>query len=555
MAYERRSFTSCAWVFMIRLDNISKQNGHQILFIEASAALHRGEKVGLVGPNGAGKTTLFRLITGQEQTDEGLVSSDRGITIGYFSQDVGEMSGKSAVAETMDGAGPVSEVAAELVDLEAAMADPKRGNEMDTIITRYGEVQGRFEELGGYALEGRAREVLAGLSFSQEMMDGDVGALSGGWKMRVALARILLMRPDAMLLDEPSNHLDLESLIWLEQFLRDYDGLLLMTSHDREFMNRIVTKIVEIDAGQLTTYSGDYAFYEQQRGLAEKQQQAQFDRQQAMLAKEIKFIERFKARASHAAQVQSRVKKLDKIEKVEPPKRRQAVAFEFQPAPRSGEDVASLKNVAKGYGNRRIYQGLDFQVRRKERWCVMGVNGAGKSTLLKLIAGATEPDGGTVVVGACVKMGYFAQHAMDLLDGERTVFEQLEYTFPQAGQGSLRALAGCFGFSGDDVEKRCRVLSGGEKARLVMAQMLYDPPNFLVLDEPTNHLDLMTKEMLIKALADYEGAMLFVSHDRRFLAALSNRVLEVTADGVHQYGGGYTEYVERTGQEAPGLHA
>jgi ATPase subunit of ABC transporter with duplicated ATPase domains len=539
---------------MIRLDSISKQNGHQILFIEASAALHRGEKVGLVGPNGAGKTTLFRLMTGQEQPDEGQVSSDRGITIGYFSQDVGEMSGRSAVAETMNGAGSVSEIAAELADLESAMADPKRGNEMEDIIARYGEVQGRFEELGGYELEGRAREVLAGLSFSQEMMDADVGALSGGWKMRVALARILLMRPDAMLLDEPSNHLDLESLIWLEQCLRGYDGLLLMTSHDREFMNRIVTKIVEIDAGALTTYSGDYAFYEQQRLLAEKQQQAQFDRQQAMLAKEIKFIERFKARASHAAQVQSRVKKLDKIEKVEPPKRRQSVAFEFQVAPRSGEDVASVRGVHKAYGSRSIYAGLDFQVRRKERWCVMGVNGAGKSTLLKLIAGAAMPDTGTVSVGASVKMGYFAQHAMDLLDGERTVFEQLEYTFPQAGQGSLRALAGCFGFSGDDVEKRCRVLSGGEKARLVMAQMLYDPPNFLVLDEPTNHLDLMTKEMLIKALSDYEGAMLFVSHDRRFLAALSNRVLEVTADGVHQYGGGYTEYVARTGHEAPGLH-
>jgi ATPase subunit of ABC transporter with duplicated ATPase domains len=356
-----------------------------------------------------------------------------------------------------------------------------------------------------------------------------------------------------MLLDEPSNHLDLESLIWLEEFLKGYDGMLLMTSHDREFMNRIVNEIVEIDGGALTTYAGNYEFYEQQRALNEKQQQAQFERQQAMLAKEIKFIERFKARASHAAQVQSRVKKLDKIERVEPPKRRQSVSFEFQPAPRSGEDVVSLKNVQKAYGQRSIYDGLDFSVRRKERWCVMGINGAGKSTLLKLIAGATQPDDGTVALGGSVKMGYFAQHAMDLLDGERTVFEELEYSFPQAGQGSLRALAGCFGFSGDDVEKRCRVLSGGEKARLVMAKMLFDPPNFLVLDEPTNHLDMATKEMLITALSEYEGTMLFVSHDRHFLAALSNRVLELTPDGIHQYGGGYSEYVERTGYEAPGL--
>ncbi|AWM00971.1 ABC-F family ATP-binding cassette domain-containing protein [Bradyrhizobium amphicarpaeae] len=540
---------------MIRLDNVSKQAGHQILFIEASAALNKGEKIGLVGPNGAGKTTLFRMIAGEELPDEGQVSTDRGITIGYFNQDVGEMSGRSAVAEVMDGAGPVSEVAAELRELEVAMADPDKADQMDEIITRYGEVQHRFEELDGYALDGRAREALSGLGFSQEMMEGDVGKLSGGWKMRVALARILLMRPDVMLLDEPSNHLDLESLIWLEKFLHDYEGTLLMTSHDREFINRVISKVIEIDSGSLTTYTGDYEFYEQQRAQNEKQQQAQFERQQAMLAKEIKFIERFKARASHAAQVQSRVKKLDKIERVEPPRRRQSVAFDFPPAPRSGEDVVALKSVHKGYGSKRIYDGLDFMIRRRERWCVMGVNGAGKSTLLKLVAGASEPDQGTVSVGGSVKMGYFAQHAMDLLDGEQTVFQSLEYAFPTAGQGSLRALAGCFGFSGDDVEKRCRVLSGGEKARLVMAKMLFDPPNFLVLDEPTNHLDLATKEMLITALADFEGTMLFVSHDRHFLATLSNRVLELTPEGIHQFGGGYTEYVARTGQEAPGLRS
>jgi ATPase subunit of ABC transporter with duplicated ATPase domains len=540
---------------VIRLENISKQNGQHLLFVEASAGLMKGEKAGLVGPNGAGKTTLFRMMTGQEPPDEGQVSVDKGVTIGYFSQDVGEMAGRSAVHEVMDGAGPVSAAAAELAKLEAAMADPEQAGEMDKIIEDYGEAMHRFEELGGYALEGRAREVLAGLNFSEEMMDGDVGALSGGWKMRVALARILLMRPDVMLLDEPSNHLDLESLIWLENFLKGYDGALFMTSHDREFMNRIVNKIVEIDGGSLTTYSGDYEFYERQRAQGEKQQQAQFERQQAMLAKEIKFIERFKARASHAAQVQSRVKKLDKIERVEPPRRRQTVQFEFAPAPRCGEDVVSLKAVHKKYGSKVIYEDFDFQVRRKERWCVMGVNGAGKSTLLKLIAGSAEPDAGAVGLGASVKMGYFAQHAMDLLEGDRTVFQTLEDSFPRAGQGSLRALAGSFGFSGDDIEKKVRVLSGGEKARLVMALLLFDPPNFLVLDEPTNHLDLLTKEMLISALSQYEGAMLFVSHDRHFLAALSNRVLELTPDGVHRYAGGYSEYVASTGQEAPGLRS
>ncbi|GFE95360.1 MULTISPECIES: ABC-F family ATP-binding cassette domain-containing protein [unclassified Gluconobacter] len=539
---------------MIRLDNISKHNGQRVIFIEASAALLKGEKVGLVGPNGAGKSTLFRMITKQEEPDEGNVLTDRGVTIGFFSQDVGEMSGHSAVAEVMNGAGAVSEVAAELAELEAAMADPERMDELDSIIERFGEVQSRFEDLGGYALDGKAREVLHGLGFSQEMMDGDVSLLSGGWKMRVALGRILLMKPDVMLLDEPSNHLDLESLIWLEQFLAGYDGALLMTSHDRAFMNRIINKVIEIDGGNLTTFSGNYEFYEEQRALNEKHQQAQFERQQAMLAKEINFIERFKARASHAAQVQSRVKKLDKIDRVEPPKRRQAMSFEFAPAPRSGDVVVNIQGVDKRYGSRTIYDGLDLMIRRRERCCIMGVNGAGKSTLLKLVTGTTEPDSGTVTVGSNVKIGYFAQHAMDLLDGDRTVFGMLEYTFPQANQGALRSLAGGFGFSGDEVEKSCRVLSGGEKARLVMALMLFDPPNFLVLDEPTNHLDMATKEMLITALADYDGTMLFVSHDRHFLAALSNRVLEVTPEGVHQYGGGYTEYVARTGQEAPGLH-
>jgi ATPase subunit of ABC transporter with duplicated ATPase domains len=543
---------------MIRLDNISKQHGHQILFIDASMGIQKGEKVGLVGPNGAGKTTLFRMIAGEDRPDDGQVSVETGMTIGYFSQDVGEMSGQSAVAAVMDGVGPVSALAAEMAKLEAAMVDPDQApdqaNNMDAVVERYGEVQARFQELDGYALDARAREVLAGLSFSQERMDGDVGLLSGGWKMRVALARILLMRPDGMLLDEPSNHLDLESLIWLEAFLKSYDGALLMTSHDREFMNRIVGKVVEIDGGSLTTYSGNYDFYDQQRALNEKQRQAQFERQQAMLAKEIKFIERFKARASHAAQVQSRVKKLDKIERVEPPRRRQTVRFEFRAPPRSGDDVARFRNVHKRYGSQPIYAGLDFQVRRMERWCVLGANGAGKSTLLKLVAGETGPDEGTVTVGSSVRMGYFAQHSMDLLDGDDTVFEWLDKSFPRAGQGPLRTLAGCFGFSGDDVEKTCRVLSGGEKARLVMAKMLFDPPNFLVLDEPTNHLDMATKEMLVAALAEFEGTMLFVSHDRHFLAALSNRVLELTPDGVHQFGGGYTEYVARTGQEAPGLH-
>jgi ATPase subunit of ABC transporter with duplicated ATPase domains len=540
---------------VVRLDNVSKQHGPQILFIDASAALLRGEKVGLVGPNGAGKSTIFRLIMGEESVDDGQISIDRNVTIGHFSQDVGEMKGMSSLAATMDGAGPVSALASELHDLEHAMADPARADELEKLVDRFGHVQARFDELGGYALEARAREIMAGLGFSQEQMDGDVGNLSGGWKMRVALARILLMRPNVMLLDEPSNHLDIESIIWLEGFLKDFDGALLMTTHDREFMNRVVSKIIEIDGGVLTTYSGNYDFYEKQRALSETQAEAAYARQQAMLAKEIRFIERFKAQASHAAQVQSRVKKLDKIEKLEPPRRRRSITFEFPESPRSGEDVVKIDGLHKQYGSHVIYDNFSLMIRRKERWSVMGVNGAGKSTLLKLVAGEIQADDGGVTLGAGVRMGYFAQHAMELLDPRKTVYETFEEAFPLASVGTLKSLGGCFGFSGSDIDKVCRVLSGGEKARVVMARLLYDRPNLLVLDEPTNHLDLATKEMLLSALHDFEGTMLFVSHDRRFLAGLSNRVLELDLGNTTTYGGGYLEYVARSGHEAPGLRA
>jgi ATPase subunit of ABC transporter with duplicated ATPase domains len=380
-----------------------------------------------------------------------------------------------------------------------------------------------------------------------------VGALSGGWKMRVALARILLMRPKALLLDEPTNHLDIESIIWLESYLRAFDGALVLTSHDRAFLNGLVTKIVDIDGGELTTYTGNYDFYEQQRAIQDTQQEAQFARQQARLAKEQAFIDRFKARASHAAQVQSRVKKLEKIELVEPPRRSVRTRFDFKKPPRGGDDVVRVDHISKAYGNRPIYDDFDFLVRRTERWCVMGVNGAGKSTLLKLMAGHGKPDRGEIVLGSSIKMGYFAQHAMETLDPNDTVVESLQRPFPAAGLGQLRNLAGAFGFSGDEGDKPCRVLSGGEKARVALARMLYDPPNLLILDEPTNHLDMGTKEMLVETLRDFEGTMIFVSHDRAFLSALSNRVLELTDDGPRIYTGGYDEYVAQSGHAAPGL--
>src|SRR5438874_4191782 len=418
------------------------------------------------------------------------------------------------------------------------------------------EAQEEYEHLGGYALENRTREVLHGLGFDDERIDGDVGALSGGWKMRVAMARVLLGDPDVLLMDEPTNHLDIESIIWLEAFLKSRGGALLMTSHDREFMNRIVTRIAEIDGGEIIAYSGNYDFYERERAVREANREAAYARQQAMLAKEQRFIERFAAHAAKAAQVQSRVKALEKIDKIELPKKRRVVKFDFRTPPRSGDQVAVLERVTKRYGRRVVHDGLNLIIRRGERWSVMGKNGAGKSTLLKMVAGHVNPDEGRVKLGASVQMGYFAQQSLDLLDPDLTIEEQLRKDFPDESIGALRNLAGAFQFSGDEIDKKVRSLSGGEKTRLVLARMLLNPPNFLVLDEPTNHLDLATKEMLLDALEDFEGTMLFVSHDREFLRGLSNRVLELGGEsGVeaqpHAYPGSYVEYVARTGHEAP----
>jgi ATPase subunit of ABC transporter with duplicated ATPase domains len=524
---------------MISFANVNKQYGKQVLFVDASFQLNPGEKVGLVGPNGAGKTTIFRMIVGDETPDDGEVSVPKRLTIGYFRQD---------------------DLHHELESLQHALADPARAAELEGILARFGEVQEEYDHLGGYALESRAREVLHGLGFDDERIDGDVGALSGGWKMRVAMARVLLGRPEVLLMDEPTNHLDLESILWLEAFLKNHPGVLLMTSHDREFLNRLVTKIAEIDGGEITVYSGNYDFYERERELREANREAAFARQQAMLAKEQRFIDRFRTHAAKAAQVQSRIKALDKIEKVALPRRRTVVRFAFRDPPRSGDQVAVIENLHKAYGCRVVHQGMNLTIRRGERWAVMGRNGAGKTTLLKMIAGTLPPDSGTVRLGASLKMGYFAQQSLELLDPDRTVIEQLQADFPLEGLGALRSLAGAFQFSGDDVDKRIKILSGGERSRLAIARMLFDPPNFLVLDEPTNHLDLATKEMLVDSLKSFTGTMIFVSHDRMFLRGLGTRVLELGGESGTEtqpriYPGSYVEYVERAGHEAPGTHS
>ena len=545
---------------MISFSNINKQYGKQLIFVDACFQLNPGEKVGLVGPNGSGKTTLLRMVVGEDYPDEGEVSVPKRLTIGYFRQDVEEMHGRSTLDEAIAGSGRVGDLHHELESLHQGLEDPERLDQVDRILERFGHVQEEYEHLGGYALEAQTREVLHGLGFEDDRIDGDVGELSGGWKMRVALARVLLGQPDVLLMDEPTNHLDIESIIWLEEFLKAYPGALLMTSHDREFMNRVVSKVAEIDSGEIVVYSGNYDFYQRERAIRESNQQAAFARQQAMFAKEQRFIDRFKTHAAKAAQVQSRIKALDKIEKIELPKKWKVVKFELRAPPRSGDQVVVIEDLYKAYGPRVLYAGFNLTVRRGERWAVMGRNGAGKTTLLKMIAGAAMPDAGSVRLGASLSMGYFAQQSLDVLDPHLSIIEQLQKDFPQDGMGSLRTLAGAFQFSGDDVDKKIRALSGGERSRLAMARMLYNPPNFLVLDEPTNHLDLATKEMLTEALSQFEGTMIFVSHDRAFLRGLGSRVLELGGEsGTDRsplvYPGSYVEYVQKMGHEAPGIHA
>ena len=540
---------------MISFSNVTKQYGSQILFVGASFQVNPGDRVGLVGANGSGKTTIFRLIQRVEKPDDGFIEQPKRLTIGWFKQEVGDLSGRSVVDETISGAGEVGALHAEVMELEEAMSID--GNpDMDRVIQRYGDVQGRYEELGGYELEAQARTILAGLSFPDDQVDGDVGALSGGWKMRVALAQILLGNPDVLLLDEPTNYLDIESILWLEVFLRAYPGTVIMTCHDRDVMNRVVSSIIEIDGGEVRTYGGDYDFYEKQRALDTAQREAAYERQQSMLAKEMRFVERFRAQAAKAAQVQSRVKKLDKVDKLKPPPRLVETRYEFREPARSGDDVIGINGVGKHYGDRVVHKNLSMLVRRGQRWAVMGANGSGKTTLLKMMAGELAPDSGEVRIGASVTMGYFAQHQMEQLNGERTIFEELQAHAPTANTGTLMKLAGAFGFSGDDTEKTVAYLSGGEKARLALARILFDSPNLLVLDEPTNHIDIVTKRALVKALEKYVGTIVFVSHDRAFLRSVATHVLELEPGGEpHIYPGSYDEYVASTGHEAPGMRA
>ena len=540
---------------MVHLTNISKQHGSHILFKKASLQILAGARIGLVGANGTGKTTIFHLITGEEEADEGEISFSKKTKIGYFSQNVGEMSGRSALSQVMSGSKDVVMLGRAMKEMETAMAEPMDDSAMELLLEKYGEAAEEFEVCGGYDLETRAQTVLTGLGIGPADYARPVESFSGGWKMRIALATILTLSPTVLLLDEPTNHLDMESIIWLENWLvNDFKGALLMTCHDHDFMNRVVSQTIEVAGRTVTTYGGNYDFYIKEREIRMVNLLASHRRQQEMLAKEEDFIARFKARVSHASQVQSRIKKLEKIERIELPEYQRTIKFEFSDVPRSGDDVVFFEHLEKKWETqdqepKTVFSDISGMINRQDKIAVVGINGAGKSTLLKVLAQKTEPTYGICRIGASVNMGYFSQHAMDILDSDRTVFDTVQDALPLKGIGVIRNLCAAFLFSGDDVEKQIKHLSGGEKSRLVLATLLGQPLNFLILDEPTNHLDIQSREILLAALKAFTGTLVLVSHDRHFLRCLVNRVFEIDQGKMTPYEGDYEYYLSKTGRD------
>jgi ATP-binding cassette subfamily F protein 3 len=518
---------------MIQFAGVTKNYGSKVLYSNASFQINAGEKIGLVGPNGAGKTTVFRLIAGEQTPDDGRIVKVGKPKIGYFSQHIEDMHGRTAIQEVISAVGDAENIQKRLKEIEAKLQDPELDpDEMTKILEEYGEKQSAFEAMGGYDLESRAAAILTGLGIGPEDYHRPTESFSGGWKMRIALAKILALAPDVLLMDEPTNHLDLESIIWLEEWIANFEGSILMTSHDRDFMNRLVSRIVEVANKTITSYTGNYDFYERERDIRREQLIASAKRQEDMLAKEEEFIARFAARASHSAQVQSRVKKLEKIERIEIPTEERVVAFEWPEPPRSGDDVVNIRALGKIWKTpegkeKLVFKGASAIVKRLDRVAVVGVNGAGKSTLLKIVTGHADASEGSATVGPSVRMGYFSQNSMDVLDPKLTVFEELHKSNPHASVGWVRNLAAAFKFTQDEVEKKISVLSGGEKSRVVLATILSQAPNFLVLDEPTNHLDIASREALLDALKRFPGTVMIVSHDRHFLRAITTRVFEL----------------------------
>ena len=532
---------------MIALDAISKGFGGRPLLREASWRIGRGERIGLVGPNGAGKTTLCRILAGVEPPDAGRVHRDTGVSVGYLPQEVGGHAAGTVLAEALSGFEDVWQLEAELERLADLMADPAAS---EAVTERYGEIQHRFEALGGYRLEAQAKVILGGLGFATDDVHRPLAEFSGGWRMRAALARLLLLAPDLLLLDEPTNHLDIESLQWLEGFLSSYEGSVVVVSHDRYFLNRMVTSIAEVTDGGVTLYEGDYDHFLVEREARQALLEARARNQAKRVAEIERFVERFRYQATKARQVQSRVKMLAKLERIEVGRAARRIRFTFPQPPRTGRLVGRLVGIHKAYGPTVVYAGADFEVERGQRVALVGVNGAGKSTLLKILAGVLPIDAGERTLGTHVGVHYYAQHQLDALEPSRTVLEELEVADPASSIERLRTILGSFLFSGDDVDKRVAVLSGGEKARVALAKMLVRPAALLCLDEPTNHLDLASKEVLEDGLANFTGTIVFISHDRYFINRIASHVVEVEHGRLHVHIGSYDDYLARKASRA-----
>ena len=533
---------------MMTLDHIQKQFGGKVLFRDCSLQIGVRDRVGLIGPNGSGKTTLFRMILGEESVDEGEILLAKGVKIGYLPQEVITFRGNTVLDEVLKSLTNITSLQDKMKILEEELSSIEDQKKQERLAKEYGKLQERYTLLGGYGLEAEAKRILQGLGFKERDFNRATDELSGGWLMRIALAKILLQSPDLLLLDEPTNHLDLESLIWLEEFLIGYPGAMIIVSHDRVFLNHLIDRIAEIEAQKIDLYYGDYDHYLQERETRRQVLEATYKTQQRKIGQTERFIERFRAKNTKSSQVQSRIKMLEKIERIELPENKKEIRFHFPSPKRSGHKVAEVKNLHKRYGETVVYQGIDFNLYRGDKVALVGPNGAGKSTLLKILAGVLDHEKGEVILGKDVTRAYFAQHQFDILLPENTVFEELLSISTDESQTELRTLLGTFLFSGDEIEKKVSVLSGGEKSRLILAKMLLRPANFLLFDEPTSHLDIPSRSVLEMALKQFQGTICFITHDRHLINEIANKIIEIDKGIPHLYPGNYDYYLYKKQQ-------